>query len=304
MFERLFAKRGLSLERMRVLLELREAGSIVKAAGSDPVRQSQFSRQLKELGEYFGVELTERKGRNLTLTPAGQELAILIKEHFVALGHYARRMEDEPVPVFIGAGESFIHWLLVPMAHELQNAVPGITLRFLNLTSADVATRLLDRDIDFGILRRDAAPASLQTHSLGKGTFYLYASRDLIQGMKSPKDKTLLSRLPLALMPGDTSFIKKLYQLAERQKVRLNVQLECDSFTAMVKAVITGKYAAILPGLARQELSESIQSVDLSMLNPLVADMCVAWQKRKIGIRPELERVGEWLTRHATEYMT
>lgn len=113
MFEQLFAKRGLSLDRMRVLLDVREAGSIVKASGSDPVRQSQYSRQLKELDEFFGVELTTRKGRSITLTPIGQELATLIKEHFLGLNNFCLRIEHSPVPVLVGAGESLIHWLLM-----------------------------------------------------------------------------------------------------------------------------------------------------------------------------------------------
>jgi len=44
MFEKLFAESGLSLDRLRALLEVNAAGSIVKAAIGDPVKQSQYSR--------------------------------------------------------------------------------------------------------------------------------------------------------------------------------------------------------------------------------------------------------------------
>ncbi|HWY75152.1 MAG TPA: hypothetical protein VN281_06020 [Verrucomicrobiae bacterium] len=43
MFERLFAESGLSLDRLRSLLEVGATGSIAKAADGDPVRQSQYS---------------------------------------------------------------------------------------------------------------------------------------------------------------------------------------------------------------------------------------------------------------------
>src|SRR5947199_3074139 len=57
MFEDLFAQSGLSLERLKTFREIVAAGGITAAAGDDSNRQSQFSRQLKELERYFGVEL-------------------------------------------------------------------------------------------------------------------------------------------------------------------------------------------------------------------------------------------------------
>jgi hypothetical protein len=75
MFTRLFAESGLSLDRLRALLEVGAAGSIVKAAGGDPVRQSQYSRQIKELEDFFRAQLIERQGKGTRLTSHGKELA-------------------------------------------------------------------------------------------------------------------------------------------------------------------------------------------------------------------------------------
>ncbi len=70
MFENLFAERGLSLDRLKVLIEVRDAGSNAQAAPGDPVRQSQYSRQLRELSEFFGCEVAQRRGKILKLTTA------------------------------------------------------------------------------------------------------------------------------------------------------------------------------------------------------------------------------------------
>ena len=59
-FERLFAVSGLSLDRLRTFLRVAEAGNLAKAAQGDATKQSQFSRQNKELEAYFGVPLTRR----------------------------------------------------------------------------------------------------------------------------------------------------------------------------------------------------------------------------------------------------
>ena len=55
MFRDLFQTTGLTLERLHSFLMVAEAGGVTKAAGGDPNRQSLFSRQIKELEEFFGV---------------------------------------------------------------------------------------------------------------------------------------------------------------------------------------------------------------------------------------------------------
>ena len=75
MFERVFAESGLSLDRLRALVEVGAAGSIVRAAGGDPGRQSQYSRQIKELEDFFQTGLVERHGKGIRLTAGGRELA-------------------------------------------------------------------------------------------------------------------------------------------------------------------------------------------------------------------------------------
>jgi hypothetical protein len=48
-FDRLFSLAGLSLDRLRTFLRVAEAGNLSKAAQGDVTKQSQFSRQIKEL---------------------------------------------------------------------------------------------------------------------------------------------------------------------------------------------------------------------------------------------------------------
>ncbi|MBI4661435.1 MAG: hypothetical protein HY735_21645 [Verrucomicrobia bacterium] len=48
MHEELFSRSGLSLERLKTRCEIADRGGISKAAEGDPVKQSQFSRQLRE----------------------------------------------------------------------------------------------------------------------------------------------------------------------------------------------------------------------------------------------------------------
>ena len=58
----LLARKGVSLDRLRAFLEVFEAGGIARAAPLRAVRQSQLSRQLKELETALGQALFVRAG--------------------------------------------------------------------------------------------------------------------------------------------------------------------------------------------------------------------------------------------------
>ena len=53
MFEELFGKRGLSLDRLQTLCEIADKGSIGEATKGNTNRQTQFSRQVGELEKFL-----------------------------------------------------------------------------------------------------------------------------------------------------------------------------------------------------------------------------------------------------------
>src|SRR5437660_3252770 len=83
MFTHLLQEGGLSFDRLQSFCLVAQAGGVTKAAKGDPAKQSLFSRQIKELEEFFGTELIRRKGRGVTLSEAGERLNIIARlSHF------------------------------------------------------------------------------------------------------------------------------------------------------------------------------------------------------------------------------
>ena len=120
MFEHLFAERGLSLDRLKTLIEVAKAGSIAAAARGDSARQSLYSRQIKELEEFFGVELASRRGKVLALTGAGGELVRLASESLCLLDDFKSRSRNLPYRFTIGAGDSLHAWVVAPVLASIQ----------------------------------------------------------------------------------------------------------------------------------------------------------------------------------------
>src|SRR5207249_684145 len=133
MFPRLLQEGGLSLDRLQSFCLVAEAGGVTKAAKGDPAKQSLFSRQIKELEEFFGAELVRRKGRGVMLTAAGQRLSVLARECFASLWDLKSECKAVPTEIVIGAGESIIRWVLLPKLKYVKEALPNARLKFLNL---------------------------------------------------------------------------------------------------------------------------------------------------------------------------
>ena len=81
----LLSETGISLERLQSFCWVAESGGVTGAAKGNATKQSLYSRQIKELEEFFGAELMRRKGRGIVLTPAGLRLHSIAREQFTFL---------------------------------------------------------------------------------------------------------------------------------------------------------------------------------------------------------------------------
>src|SRR3989442_5648156 len=108
MFAELLSEGGLSFDRLQSFCLVAQAGGVTKAAKGEPAKQSLFSRQIKELEEFFGTELVRRKGHGIVLTQAGERLNRLAREGFAALVDFKSECRGLPVGVVVWAGGRII----------------------------------------------------------------------------------------------------------------------------------------------------------------------------------------------------
>ena len=218
MFENLFANSGLSLERLKTFREIVAAGGITAAAGDDSNRQSQYSRQLKELEKYFGVELLRRGHGPVELTDAGQRLYEIIGHTLSALQEFLLTCAGQPVELKIGAGESLIQWLLLPRLSGLSAAHPRLAVTLQNMTTDEILKGLVDGALDFGVVSRCEPHRSLGSVQLGNLEFRLFAPAALLPANPRLKVKSdILGHLPLAMLEGSAGIRKAVEQEYERE---------------------------------------------------------------------------------------
>jgi DNA-binding transcriptional LysR family regulator len=292
MFAELLQEGGLSLDRLQSFCLVAQAGGVTKAARGDPAKQSLFSRQIKELEEFFGAELMRRKGRGVVLTGAGARLNVITRECFASFLDFKKQCKNQPVEIVIGAGESVIQWLLMPRLEQIREGLPNVRFKFLNLPTDEAVKRLVDGLIDFALVRKDAITRPLQAMALGIMGYSLFVPRGLCTPHGRKEGLKVLDCLPLATLEGEGRFRSVLSAIARKQGLRVNIQIECSSFPLAACAVARGKVAAVLPTIAAAELVVTgAEQVAFSFLKTFDREMCLATSPRLIRIRPVLENV-------------
>jgi DNA-binding transcriptional LysR family regulator len=278
-YERLISQGGLSLERLATLCRVADAGGLSKAAGGDASRLSLYSRQLKDLESFFGVPLTRKVGRTLTLNHAALALAAKVRGHFKELVAFGEETGAISPVISLGSSHSVFEWWLWPRLPALLKLVSkNIRIKTATLRSVDLARTVEDQGIDIALLRSDAVPRTLKTKALFVMNYSLFVPNSFKPTRKM--DAQALGRIPLALSLGGKmrEHIEHAAMLAD---VTLNIQLECPSFTLAAGAVASGEYAAILPDLSEPSFAGlPVSKLALPLGNVPSRHIVMAWHPR------------------------
>ncbi len=299
MFAKLFAESGLSLDRLKSLLEVGAAGSIVKAANGDPVRQSQYSRQIKELEDFFRSRLIERQGKGTRLTANGKELARISRFFMLGLSNFQRGCLAEEQTFRIGASATFIRQFLLPVLSGTLSQKAGASYATEVASDEEIERRLHELTLDFGVVANAALSRPLQTRTLGEWKLELWVPKALRLSETKAVQAFEEQRLPLVLAR------KELEGLGVLSSAEYEACLACESFLEACTAMEGERVAALLPGfLAPGKSSRSFVRVHIPKIDSQVFHFHFAWNPRLLRLNPHATRRRDWLADALVKRMT
>ncbi len=283
MFNRLFTRAGLSLERLRTFCEVADAGSMAKAANGDAVRQSQFSRQIKELEEHFGRRFTERSGRNVVLTSEGRELAALARQILAGLeAVHATEAEEVSELVVLGAGESFLRGVVLPRLGALRARMPKVVLEMRNLRGAEILDALEEGRIDLGVIDETEKRAGVETLRLGKVAYRLVMAGDTNQERANTDWRAAVAR-PFVVLGGGREWEDRVRALAAHAGGEARVAVRCASWHGVADAVVAVQGAGFLPSTVENPAGcVTLKKPKLALPERTLA---LAWNARRGDLR-------------------
>ncbi|MFE9652766.1 LysR family transcriptional regulator [Micromonospora sp. NPDC006431] len=146
----------LDVRRLRLLRDLARLGTIAAVAEAHTYTPSAVSQQLATLQREAGVQLLERAGRRVNLTPTGEALVrhteVVLAALEAADATLAAARGGLSGTVRIGAYPSAVRTLLLPALVALARDHPALDLMVTELDPVAVPDALRDRRLDVALV--------------------------------------------------------------------------------------------------------------------------------------------------------
>lgn len=226
---------------LRLFAHIVRVGSISRAALETGVDQSTLSRRLAALEAELGVRLLHRSGRGVVPTDRGARLldyakavAGLLDE---ALAATQEGVDGGPAQLHVAAQPTIASMLFGPLGKALGARYPRTRLRFVEGLADQLLEKLAKGELDLAILYLPEHAGALQFDLLLSEGVRLIAPADY----PAPGGEIATGRLrdiPLILPSTHHGLRLMAESLAARHGFAVNVALECDGSTGIMKRLL------------------------------------------------------------------
>ena len=242
------------LPSMLVFAEVAKQHSFTEAAKTLAMSKSAVSQHLTRLEEQIGSQLLSRNTRGMTLTSAGEKLLArteLLKDQVDLAFQEMASAEESPTGLFSLTFPNLVAKDIVfPALKQLSAEYPGLTFR--TIVTEDPLD-LIKHNLDVSIFGGNLPDSSYRALPLGNTGEILCASPEYVQNHGLPQHLEHLRQhrwLQARWQDATVNFyqrVEKKNHLGEKQSVRLDAFLQCNSMVALFGAVRQGLGIAFLP---------------------------------------------------------
>lgn len=244
-------KPDLDAKLLRTFVTIVELRSFTRAGRRLGLSQSAISQQISLQERLLDVKLLVRAGKGVQPTPAGEILL-----------HYARQIlqkVDEAQRVLtayeangsgvlrIGAGGAACEHLLPGVLQLFHVEAPRVELRVLSGSSRLTVERLLQGDLDVGLLTLPVAETRLRLFELGRDELVVIAAPSHAWAARGRIEPRELAAQPLVSYERSSSTYRTVERVLLENGVFPHVVMEMDHLGAVSSMVRAGLGLAVVP---------------------------------------------------------
>jgi LysR family hydrogen peroxide-inducible transcriptional activator len=252
----------MEFDQLRGFYLVAKLGSFTEAASKLYLTQPAISLQVKGLEREFGERLFERAGRRISLTPAGEILFVLAEEIVGKLDEIRSVMGElsalERGRFVLGTSDTTTLYFIPDLIKEFRRAHPRIEMHIENRVSQEVVRRVVDCEVDLGIVslpveERRLAVVPLLRHPLAclVASDHPLAERKLVR----PQD---LEGHPMVQLERGSTTRRRIDAYLTHYGVSPLTVIELSSFEIIKKLVAIGLGIAIIPEGAARNAGDAI----------------------------------------------
>ncbi|WP_054791611.1 LysR family transcriptional regulator [Lacrimispora sphenoides] len=269
----------MDLKRLHTFLILSEIKNFTKTAEYLHYAQSNVTTQIQQLEEELGVRLFERIGKNITLTPEGEELIVYARQMLDLLNDLKRKFADKNDygRITIGASESICIYRLPEIIKSYQIEQPNIELFLKVLDTTDFMPLLTNNTIDIAFtLDVPISNSSIITELQIDETICAFSVPEYPLAKREEVMIEDFSGIPLILTGRGCCYRKMFEKALTEASITPKVVLETSSLQVIKQTVLSGLGVCVLPQLSVQKELESGELVPLNyMTNYKIASQLI-----------------------------
>src|SRR6187549_2589183 len=240
----------MQLQDLNAFVAVAQDRSFSKAAKKLHRTQPAISQAIRRLEDELGDKLFDRTSRNGALTEAGA----LLHEHAARLLRFASEAEAAVRElqqvrrgrVVIGANEAAVHSFL-PIVERFAREHPHARVEVRRVASRQIATELLERSLDFGVLTFQPPDKGLQSISLGSDELVMLANPRHRLASKKRVSIEEVGRETVIAHNDPSPARDRVLRVYERRHAPINIQIALPSLDGIKRAVEMGLGVAVLP---------------------------------------------------------
>jgi aminoethylphosphonate catabolism LysR family transcriptional regulator len=167
------------MTQLRAFHLVAEAGSFSLAARTAGLSQPTLSAQVRALEAGYAVDLFDRRGRGVRMTPTGQSL-LTLTTRLIAAEEEARALLTGGRALTRGhlrvSADSAYH--VMPILAELKRLHPGLTFTLKIDNSAAVLDHLTEHGADVAVMAKMTSDPSIHSMKLREDRLVLFVTQD------------------------------------------------------------------------------------------------------------------------------
>jgi LysR family nitrogen assimilation transcriptional regulator len=251
----------MDFRQLRTFSCVAELGSLSKASDTLRVAQPALSRQIKLLEHELRAELFTRNGRGMVLTEAGRLLLARTAGIVRQIDQIRDDIQSSGGPpsgrVVLGLVPTVSCVVSARLARRTVESYPGISLCIVESYGGHLIEWLHRGQMDLAVIYGPSVDLHLAAQSLGRDEIMAVGPRGCGLAQKKHVEIGWLLRQRLVL-PSHSHGLRALIEhAAAKKKLKLDVQIEADSFRVLTNLVEEGLgYTLLPPSSVRNEVAD------------------------------------------------
>jgi len=277
---------NVNLEYYKIFYHVATEHSITGAAKKLCISQPAVSQAVKQLEQGLGIELFTRRAKGVSLTRAGTLLYSYVGNGYETIlageQQLTKMMNLEYGEVRIGASDMTLQFYLLPYLEKFHQLYPEIKVTVTNAPTPQTIDHLNQGRIDFGVVTKPVEVDSQFDVFKVRKIQDVFVAGDRFQDLQGQKlDYSILEKLPLICLEGDTSTRAYVNSYLEKNNVEVTPEFELATSEMIVQfAKRNLGIGCVVRDFAREQL-ENGQLFELQFKKRIPErDMCLIIDNR------------------------